>query len=1216
MRVVLLASGCLVPSVASASPERAGGERRALPAAPASHVNLVATWRGVGRNRIWTDPSNWDRGVVPGPFDAARFDERSTDVVLDEEASGALGTVILEKGFTGTIRLGRDLSVTGSLVIAGGSFVQGPHCLSAAQIEQTGGRLSGGTRSLEVSGAMAVRGGILETPRDVTRIRTLEIRPPGVVRVGENGRLELTGDGAPFLGDGLLDTTTNRPTSVEFTGRATMDLPFAPDTASQRPPGNRLHEGYRTRTGGWETRLQGRTPLAFGDAASTLGLYAGESNLFSAVADTTSGFAYFSADNFGTDAAAIVKVRTSDLTRVGALTLNAGESGVSTAVIDPVAGFAYFGTRTSPGMVVKVRLSDFSRVGTLTLGAGENNLTCALIDTNAGFAYFGGSTQPGFVAKVRLSDFALVDVLTLEPDELPRVAVIDPSAGFAYFAAGFGNVVKIRLSDFTRVAVLRVNPAPGTIVSAVIDPVAGFAYFAASIFPLPVVIRVRLADFSRVDELSLTSVVSPGAAVIDPGAGFAYFASFGSPGIIDKVRLSDFTRVATIPLNAGEASVDSAVIDPAAGCALFGTNTTPGLIVKVRLSDFARVGALKLEMREDTPWAAAFDPGAGFAYFGTYTSPGVVVKVRLSDFTRIGALTLADGENLLASTAIDPAAGFALFGTDTVPGRVVKVRLSDFTRVAALTLDAGESGLDAAVIDPFRGFAYFATAPPGKGLGAPSAVVKVRTSDLTRVGALTMSNGPSIALSAAIDSGSDNAYFGIFEYLGLSSVSSVVKVSITDFTIAGKLTLDLTDQYLDAAAIDSAAGFLYLGTCTYPGKVIKVRLADLTRFADLTLGAGESCLVSALIDPTTSSLYVGTYSDPGQVVKIRLANFARAGALNVSEPYLTAAIIDSAAGFAYFGTHNFPAKILRVDLSTIPEPTATVDGSAAICAGTSAVVRAYLTGIAPWSITWSDGFIQTGLTTSPAERSVSPTATTTYSVSAILDSNGVSGSSTGQAVMTVNSPPLQPRVSAPEWAFAGATGLTASVTGHPGSSYAWSVENGVLTSNYAQDHITFTLGTSGTTLLTVVESAANCPSPQATASVLVVDPGTALTFHTLTPCRVFDTRDASGPAAAGPSLGANESRYFPTTGRCSIPPTARALSINTTVTSPTSPGYLTLFAASAFPTVTNNLSFGVSQTRANNGIVQIGTDVGASIGVQNNSTGTVHFILDVNGYFE
>src|SRR5712692_10382550 len=103
-----------------------------------------------------------------------------------------------------------------------------------------------------------------------------------------------------------------------------------------------------------------------------------------------------------------------------------------------------------------------------------------------------------------------------------------------------------------------------------------------------------------------------------------------------------FLRVGALTLNTGENRLSSAVIDSAAGFAYFGSSSVdgvnPGLIVKVRLSDFSRVGALRLSVGLNVVSSAVIDASGGFAYFGTYrnstdcdypTTPATIVKVRL-----------------------------------------------------------------------------------------------------------------------------------------------------------------------------------------------------------------------------------------------------------------------------------------------------------------------------------------------------------------------------------------------------------------------------------------------------------------------------------------------------------------------------------------------------------------------------------------------------------
>src|SRR4030095_4621950 len=69
-----------------------------------------------------------------------------------------------------------------------------------------------------------------------------------------------------------------------------------------------------------------------------------------------------------------------------------------------------------------------------------------------------------------------------------------------------------------------------------------------------------------------------------------------------------------------------------------------------------------------------------------------------------------------------------------------------------------------------------------------------------------------------------------------------------------------------------------------------------------------------------------------------------------------------------------------------------------------------------------------------------------------------------------------------------------------------------------------------------------------------------LTYYTLAPCRVVDTRAPDGPLG-GPGLVGQVDRVFPLVGSCGIPPNARAVSLNVTVTQPQAAGNLRLYPA-------------------------------------------------------
>lgn len=121
-------------------------------------------------------------------------------------------------------------------------------------------------------------------------------------------------------------------------------------------------------------------------------------------------------------------------------------------------------------------------------------------------------------------------------------------------------------------------------------------------------------------------------------------------------------------------------------------------------------------------------------------------------------------------------------------------------------------------------------------------------------------------------------------------------------------------------------------------------------------------------------------------------------------------------------------------------------------------------------------------------------------------------------------------------------------------------------------------------------------------------------FYTVTPCRIADTRDPVGPYG-GPAFSNGTERNLILWNRCGIPATARAVSVNLTVTQPGGQGHMTLYPANAVAPSTSTINYSAGQTRANNAIVTLGS-AGDLTARCVKTSGTVHAILDVNGYFE
>jgi hypothetical protein len=128
-----------------------------------------------------------------------------------------------------------------------------------------------------------------------------------------------------------------------------------------------------------------------------------------------------------------------------------------------------------------------------------------------------------------------------------------------------------------------------------------------------------------------------------------------------------------------------------------------------------------------------------------------------------------------------------------------------------------------------------------------------------------------------------------------------------------------------------------------------------------------------------------------------------------------------------------------------------------------------------------------------------------------------------------------------------------------------------------------------------------------------VPPPTAASLFTVTPCRVFDSRVLG---LGGPSpLAAGSRNAVAIAGHCGIPSEAQAISLNVTVTEPTRQGHLRVFRSGAAVPSVSAINYSAGQTRANNAVTELSISGALDVYV-GQVAGSVHAIIDVNGYFE
>jgi len=121
-------------------------------------------------------------------------------------------------------------------------------------------------------------------------------------------------------------------------------------------------------------------------------------------------------------------------------------------------------------------------------------------------------------------------------------------------------------------------------------------------------------------------------------------------------------------------------------------------------------------------------------------------------------------------------------------------------------------------------------------------------------------------------------------------------------------------------------------------------------------------------------------------------------------------------------------------------------------------------------------------------------------------------------------------------------------------------------------------------------------------------------FHSLAPCRLLDTRGPDGPLS-GPALWGLAERGFPLVGACGVPVSAKAVSLNIAVIGATAAGNVRLHPGGTPIPLIASVTYAAGQTRSNNAVVGL-NEFGRVAAYVAQAVGTVHLILDVNGYFE
>jgi uncharacterized delta-60 repeat protein len=185
--------------------------------APSAHTLTINdndaipfTWVGTAADGQWTTPGNWTGGVVPGPYDTARFASgcgANCNVTVGSNQN--VGGLSLEGSYTGTVTVSSTLNVIdGGVTIAGGTLsVSGTVASVNANFTQSGGTFTN-------TGKLWV-GSPLGLPTFVTRTAGTFTSTFGDLEIGgiSDVTVDLAGD---WVRDLILQK--NGDSSIIFTG--------------------------------------------------------------------------------------------------------------------------------------------------------------------------------------------------------------------------------------------------------------------------------------------------------------------------------------------------------------------------------------------------------------------------------------------------------------------------------------------------------------------------------------------------------------------------------------------------------------------------------------------------------------------------------------------------------------------------------------------------------------------------------------------------------------------------------------------------------------------------------------------------------------------------------------------------------------------------------------------------------------------------------------
>jgi hypothetical protein len=114
---------------------------------------------GCGGETAWSCAANWSEDSVPAPGDTVTFNSTSSnDSSVDAGFAGAIATVKVNPGYTGTISLARSLTVSAALIEKAGTFTAGAQALTLKALTLSAGSFTASSGTTAIKGALKISG--------------------------------------------------------------------------------------------------------------------------------------------------------------------------------------------------------------------------------------------------------------------------------------------------------------------------------------------------------------------------------------------------------------------------------------------------------------------------------------------------------------------------------------------------------------------------------------------------------------------------------------------------------------------------------------------------------------------------------------------------------------------------------------------------------------------------------------------------------------------------------------------------------------------------------------------------------------------------------------------------------------------------------------------------------------------------------------------------